>query len=96
MSKTITLRLTEEEYERFSEAAASVKRPVSNLIRYLAGLKLEEDVFADRIEMGEIRSNTKLVADLKFRGVDSFRVDIKGDPGGLSQEEADYLVKQLI
>ena len=38
----------------------------------------------------------KLVADLKFRGVNSFRVDIKGDPGGLSQSEADYLVKQLI
>jgi hypothetical protein len=38
----------------------------------------------------------KLVADLKFRGVDSFRVDIQGDPGGLSQQEADYLVKQLI
>jgi len=38
----------------------------------------------------------KLVADLKFRGVDAFRVDIKGDPGAMSQEEADYLVKQLI
>ena len=38
----------------------------------------------------------KLVADLKFRGVDAFRVDIKGDPGGLKQSEADYLVKQLI
>ena len=72
MSKTITLRLSEEEYERFSEAAASVKRPVSNLIRYLAGLKLEEDVFADRIEMSEIRSNKKLVADLK-QGSDDAR-----------------------
>lgn len=43
-----------------------------------------------------IAQANKLVSDLKFRGLDSFRVDIKGDPGGLSQEEANYLVKQLI
>jgi len=39
---------------------------------------------------------TKLVADLKFRNVDAFRVGIIGDPGSMSQIEADYLVKQLI
>ena len=39
---------------------------------------------------------TRLVAELKFRGVDSFRVDIEGDPGSMKQEDADYLVKQLI
>ena len=38
----------------------------------------------------------KLVAELKFRGVDAFRVDIEGDPGSMEQNEADYLVKQLI
>jgi hypothetical protein len=38
----------------------------------------------------------KIVAELKFRGVDAFRVDIEGDPGGMPQDEADYLVKQLI
>jgi hypothetical protein len=38
----------------------------------------------------------KLVADLKFRGVDAFRVPIVGDPGSMSQQEANYLVKQLI
>jgi len=37
-----------------------------------------------------------LVADLRFRRVDAFKVNIKGDPGGMSQSEADYLVKQLI
>ncbi len=36
-----------------------------------------------------------LVSELRFRGVDAFRVDIKGDPGSLPQSEADYLVKQL-
>ena len=65
MSKTITLRLSDEEFERFAQAATSVKRPISNLIRYLAGQKLEEDIFTDRIEMEEILDNQKLVADLK-------------------------------
>ena len=39
---------------------------------------------------------TKIVGELKFRGVDAFRVDIEGDPGSMKQEDADYLVKQLI
>ena len=38
----------------------------------------------------------KLVGELKFRGVDAFRVDIEGDPGSMKQEDADYLIKQLI
>lgn len=38
----------------------------------------------------------KAVAELRFRGVDAFRVDIEGDPGSMKQEDADYLVKQLI
>lgn len=37
-----------------------------------------------------------LVAELKFRGVDSVRIPIEGDPGGMKQEDADYLIKQLI
>lgn len=48
---------------------------------------------------GEIQAQSqarKLVAELKFRGVDAFRVDIEGDPGGMKQSEADYLVKQLL
>lgn len=43
-----------------------------------------------------IEQANKLVADLKFRGVDAFRVDIKGDPASLSPEEAGYLVKSLL
>ena len=38
----------------------------------------------------------KLVAELKFRGVDAFRVDIEGDPGSMKQDDANYLIKQLI
>jgi len=48
---------------------------------------------------GEVQAKeqaNKLVADLKFRGVDAWRVDIEGDPGDMAQEEANYLVKQLM
>lgn len=38
----------------------------------------------------------KLVAELKFRGVEAWREDIDQDPGSMSQEEANYLMKQLI
>lgn len=37
----------------------------------------------------------KLVAELKFRGVDAFNVEIKGDPGSLSKEEAKQLIKSI-
>jgi len=49
----------------------------------------------DDDSQAKIQAN-KLVAELKFRGVDAFRVDIEGDPGSMKQEDADYLVKQLI
>ena len=38
----------------------------------------------------------KMVADLRFRGVDAWRESIVGDPGGMKQEDANYLVKQII
>jgi len=43
-----------------------------------------------------IKQGTQLVSELSFRGVNAHQEIIKGDPGDLSQEEADYLVKQII
>ncbi len=37
-----------------------------------------------------------LVAELKFRGTEAFIVTVDDDPGNMKQEDADYLVKQLI
>lgn len=38
-----------------------------------------------------------LTADLRFRGCDAFQVDIKsGDPGSLPQDEANYIVRNLL
>ena len=38
----------------------------------------------------------KLVADLKYRGVDAYRTTVEDDPGSMLQEEANHFVKQLI
>ena len=65
MSKTVTIRLSEEEYILFSQAAEAVKRPISNLINYLARQKLEEDLFVDQIEMDEILGNKNLVESMR-------------------------------
>lgn len=65
MSKTVTLRLSEEEYILYAKAAKAVKRPISNLINFLAQQKLEEDLFVGHIEMDEILGNSNLVKALK-------------------------------
>jgi hypothetical protein len=38
----------------------------------------------------------KLVADLRFRGIDSFLIQIEGDPGGMDQGEANYLISNIL
>lgn len=38
----------------------------------------------------------KLISELRFRGVEAWRVNIEGDPGAMKQDEADYLVRQII
>ena len=65
MSKIVTLRLSDEEYNLYAKAAEIVKRPISNMINYLAQQKLEEDIFVDQIEMDEIFGNKILVHSLK-------------------------------
>lgn len=65
MSKIVTLRLSEEEYDLYAKAAEVVKRPISNLINYLAQQKLEEEMFVDQIEMDEILGKKLLVNFLK-------------------------------
>ena len=42
------------------------------------------------------RQAKKLVAELKFRGVDAWNIKIKGDPGSLKQSEADELIKSIL
>lgn len=71
MSKVVTLRLSDEEYNLYAKAAKVVKRPISNLINYLAQQQLEENIFVDQIEMDEILGNETLIASLKQGSTDA-------------------------
>jgi hypothetical protein len=65
-------------------------------VRAIAKLFTRVAVCFDGGENAARMQADKLIADLRFRKVDAFRVDIVGDPGGLPQTEADYIVKQII
>ncbi len=73
MSKTVTLRLDEETYEEFREAARAQRRPLSNLIETAALLKIREMQFVDDAEMAEILANERLVESLKAGSRDARR-----------------------
>ena len=61
MPKTVTLRLKEEVYRAFVEAAQAENRPLSNFIETAAFAKMREQQFADDLEMAEIRANQELI-----------------------------------
>jgi hypothetical protein len=65
-------------------------------VRCIAKLFQRVPVMFDGGEPQALKQANALVSALQFRGVDSFRVDITGDPGDMKQTDADYLVKQLI
>ncbi|MGA9536911.1 MAG: hypothetical protein WBR24_13475 [Desulfobacterales bacterium] len=62
MAKTITLRLKEDVYKIFFEAARAENRSISNLIETAALNKVREQQFVDDAEMAEIISDENLVA----------------------------------
>lgn len=66
MSKTITLRLSDDNYQLFLSFAKSENRKISNAIETLALKQLEESFFADRYETEEILSNPDLLKRLKI------------------------------
>lgn len=71
MTKTVTLRLDEDVYDEFREAADAERRPLSNLIETAALTKLREQQFVDDAEMAEIRSNERLLQRLKAGSKDA-------------------------
>ena len=62
MAKTVTLRLKEDVYKIFVEAARAENRSISNLIETAALNKVREQQFVDDAEMAEILSDENLVA----------------------------------
>lgn len=65
MSKVITLRLTDEEYERISVSAKIEHRPISNFIATVVLKEIEESYYVDPIEMAQIEADKKLLAKLQ-------------------------------
>jgi predicted transcriptional regulator len=65
MSKTVTLRLKDEIYNAFVEAALAENRPLSNLIETAAIAKIREQQFVDDIEMAEIQADRELVKRIR-------------------------------
>jgi len=65
MPKTITLRLSNEDYDAFAAYAKAENRNLANTIETLALKQLEEALFADAFEMEEILANKDLLRRLK-------------------------------
>lgn len=65
MSKTVTLRLKDDVYNAFMEAALAENRPLSNLIETAAINKIREQQFVDDVEMAEILADRELVKRIK-------------------------------
>ena len=61
MAKTVTLRLREDVYRIFAEAAQAENRSLSNLIETAALNNVREQQFVDDTEMAEILSDKNLV-----------------------------------
>ena len=68
MSKTVTLRLRDQTYERFRTLAERENRPLSNFIETAASRYVETEQFVDEFEMVEIEANADLNRSLK-RGI---------------------------
>ena len=66
MSKTVTLRLKEDVYKAFSEAARAENRSLANLIETAAFNKIREQQFADDAEIAEILSDHDLIQRIKL------------------------------
>lgn len=73
MPKTITIRLDDDIYKEFREAAEAERRPLSNLIETAALARIREQQFVDDVEMAEIHSSERLLESLKAGSEDARR-----------------------
>lgn len=65
MAKTVTLRLKEDVYKIFVEAAQAENRSLSNLIETAALNKVREQQFVDDAEMAEILADENLMTRIR-------------------------------
>ena len=65
MSKTITLRISEDHYEAFKKYAQTENRKISNAIETLAMKQLDSTLFTDEFETAGILSDEGLVERIR-------------------------------
>ncbi len=65
MSKTITLRISEDHYEAFRKYAQTENRKISNAIETLAMKQLESAYFTDEIETAALLADEALLKRIK-------------------------------
>lgn len=65
MSKTVTLRIAEDHYERLKAYARAENRNLSNALETLAMRQLDEELFVDAFEMKDIDADRDLLERLK-------------------------------
>ena len=76
MSKTITIRLSDEKYRIYKLIAERDNRPISNFIDTAVNKFIEVNELVDEFEMEEIKNNVELNKSLK-RGLS----DMKNNKG---------------
>jgi hypothetical protein len=65
MSKTVTLRLSDDVYQLFRQSAENDNRPLSNFIETAARRFIKQSELVDESEMAEIRGNAPLNRKLR-------------------------------
>lgn len=72
MSKTITLRLSDENYKKYKSLADRDNRPISNFIETAVKRFIEHNIYVDEFEMEEINNNVELNKSIK-RGLSDMK-----------------------
>lgn len=65
MTKTVTIRLSEQDYKAISAVAKHERRPISNFITHRVMSAIADMNTVDDAEMKEILSDEKVVKSLK-------------------------------
>ena len=65
MAKTLTMRLDDETYQTFVQAAKAERRSLANLVEIAALRGILENSFVDDAEMAEIAARPELVKRLQ-------------------------------
>ena len=65
MTKTITLRLQKDKYQRFKQLAECDNRSISNLIENVALSFIEEGEYLDDFENEKVLSNKELMGSIQ-------------------------------